>query len=107
MKAVNLKKNSMNSISYNNQIDLSDRQPCWYANTENLEDRHSAKWIVGLKESGEKKEEYSFKISDAGDVLDEGFWIYATSQDFAVRLIALFKNSGQLGVSGWITSGCT
>lgn len=108
MKAINIKKNKMSASMNKNQnraIDLTDRQPCWYAVLEEKSDRSKSKWVVGMKEYG-SKDEYSFKISKTGDVTDEKFWAYISSEDFAIELLGLFRNGGEIAVANWVRNGC-
>lgn len=103
MKAINI--NTSKSMQ-SSLVDLSDRQPCWYANLENGTDRKKAKWIIGVKNSDENKNEHSFKLSNAGDVYDDEFWNYSSSADFAAKIIDLFRNGGETSVDSWIKNGC-
>ena len=86
-------------------IDIEEKQPCWYADMEKGISRKEYKWKVGCKHDG-KVEEYSFKISKAGNVDDDNFWARATGVDFAAELIKLFREGGQRSVKDWITNGC-
>jgi hypothetical protein len=108
MKAINISTNNMGTTMNRSLIiDLSDRQPCWYANLEDKSPRSKAKWVVGVKKAGdEDDEEYSFKVSKAGDVKDDGFWTYASSVDFAVKLIDTYKDGGKSAVVKWVKDGC-
>lgn len=111
MRAINIKKNNMNNsipatIASTAAVDLTDRQPCWYANLEDGSDRLKAKWVVGVKKAGQDPEEHSFKASKAGDVTDDEFWAYITSPDFAIELIELFKRDGKKAVTNWVKNGC-
>jgi hypothetical protein len=107
MKAINIGTNIVSTpMSRSMMIDLSDRQPCWYANLEDKSPRSKAKWVVGVKKIGEDDKEYSFKISKAGDVTDDGFWTYASSIDFAVLLIEKYKDGGKTSVASWVKDGC-
>ena len=82
-----------------------NRQPCWYANFEfDGQDRDEAQWKVGVKQE-EGSHEYSFKLTKAGDVENEIFWSIATSADFAIKLLALYRN-GKQSVNEWVKSGC-
>jgi hypothetical protein len=105
MKAINIGTNNMTTIN-KKSIDLTDRQPCWYANFKDSSSRTKAKWIVGVKKTNEDKDEYSFKVSKAGDVSDDEFWNYASSENFAIKLIEKFKDGGKSAVSRWIKDGC-
>jgi len=104
MKAINIGTNNM--TTNRKSIDLTDRQPCWYANFESGTSRNKAKWAVGVKRNDEDDDEYSFEVSKAGDTSDEGFWSYASSEDFAIKLIDLFKEGGKSAVSRWVKDGC-
>ncbi len=43
--------------------DISDKQPCWYANFKDVSPRSKAKCVVGIKDiDSEKNKEYSFKV---------------------------------------------
>ena len=106
MKAVNISTNTMATAVNRSMVDLSDRQPCWYANLEDVSPRNKAKWVVGVKNPTEDDEECSFKISKAGDVADEGFWSWASSIDFAVMLIEKYKDGGKSVVFSWVKNGC-
>lgn len=108
MKAINIKKNQMNaSMSRGNRpIDLSNRQPCWYANLECKDGKEKAKWTIGLKRPGEDRYECSFKVSKAGDVNDEVFWDYISSSAFAIKLLDLFKDNGKSAIDEWVKNGC-
>ena len=83
MKAINIKKNSI-SIALGKFIDLSDRQPCWYANF----DKENAKWIIGVKKTGGPKVEHSFPATKDSN----------SSPDFAVELIEVFRANGEDGI---------
>lgn len=98
MKAINIGKKTVAT-----QSDPEDRQPCWYANLENHSSRKKAKWVVGVKkEDKEKNQEYSFKLSKVGDVEDDKFWAYASSVDFALKIISIFKSKGKSGLAEWV-----
>jgi hypothetical protein len=86
-------------------IDLTDKQPCWYVEIEKREAREKAKWKVGVKHAS-KTDEYSFKISKAGDIKDDKFWARATSKEFAIKLLELYKTGGRKAVRDWVNSGC-
>lgn len=101
MKAININTNVGLAV-----VDLSDKQPCWYAILEDRSPRSKAKWVIGVKRSAGKDEEYSFKISKAIDVTDDGFWNYASSVDFAINLIDKYKNIGKSEVIKWVEDGC-
>lgn len=104
MKTLNSKAGSFVSTTPA-VMDPEDRQPCWYADLEAADNRKDYKWKIGCKKDGQT-EEYSFKISKAGDVSDESFWAHATGLDFAVELIELYKKGGQQSVKQWIKDGC-
>jgi hypothetical protein len=109
MRAINIKKNQMSTSmnkSMTKVIDLSDRQPCWYANLECKSDKSKSKWTVGVKVPGEDKDEFSFKVSSAGDANDEKFWLHVSSAEFAIELINQFKIGGKTAVDGWVKGGC-
>ncbi len=108
MRAINIGKKNMNvSVGRSLVIDLSDRQPCWYANLEDKVPRSKAKWVVGVKKPGsEEDEEYSFKVSKLGSVKDDKFWTHASSEGFALKLIDTFKDGGKSAVIGWVKDGC-
>ena len=95
MKAINLGK-TMSSI------DITDKQPCWYATLESVSSRSKAKWVVGVKREDKNNQEYSFKISKLGDVYDEDFWTDKTSKDFAIKLIEKFKSGGKEALKEWL-----
>jgi len=103
MRTLNSKAGSL--VSANQRpIDIEDKQPCWYADMERGDSR-DYRWKVGCKHDG-KDEEYSFKISKAGDVDDDEFWTRATGVDFATELIDLYRQGGQRAVKEWIKNGC-
>ena len=109
MRTLNIKKNNMNTSMQKpiaSSIDLTDRQPCWYANLEDSSDRLRAKWVVGVKRARDDKEEYSFVASKAGDVTDDEFWSYIISPDFAIELIESYKRGGKKAVTNWVKNGC-
>lgn len=106
MKTLNFNKNTTaESMKAMIDADYADRQPCWYADFENAEDREDAQWRVGIK-SHEDSREYIFKAHRAGDVEDDEFWSRVTSADFAVALLKYFKAGGQQAVKSWIEKGC-
>ena len=88
MKAININKNALSVYHSGKLADLTERQPCWYANF----DKERAEWIIGVKKSGERKVEHSFPaIEDS-----------TSSPDFAVELIEVFRESGESGVEKWM-----
>lgn len=98
MKIINIKNgDSTNNTTIIGVVDLSDKQPCWYANIENSTDRYKAKWVVGVK-TRDGKDEYSFKASDVGDVGDDDVWSYVLSSNFAIDIIDSFKRGGEAEV---------
>jgi len=103
MRALNSKAGTF--VSNQRAIDIEDKQPCWYADMERGPKRKDYKWKVGCKHDG-NTDEYSFKISKAGDIDDDEFWSRATSVDFAAELIDLFRNGGQKSVKDWVKNGC-
>ena len=105
MKAINIGTGNMTTVN-RKSIDLTDRQPCWYANFENDTTRAQAKWVVGVKRIDEDDEEYSFKVSKAGDVTDDEFWNYTRSEGFAIKLLDTYKDGGKSAVSKWVKDGC-
>lgn len=105
MKTLNSKSGSFVPAAVSLASGNEDRQPCWYADIERSDKRKDCKWKVGCKNDGQT-DEYSFKISKAGDVDDNDFWSRATGLDFATELIDLFKNGGQQSVKRWIKNGC-
>lgn len=105
MRALNSKSGSLVSANPSLTISADDRQPCWYADIELATKRKDYKWKVGCKQDG-KTEEYSFKISKAGDVNNSDFWQRVTGIDFATELIDLFREGGQKSVKEWIKNGC-
>ena len=104
MKVLNSKSGSFVSIQQID-IDIEEKQPCWYADMERGPKRKDYKWKVGRKYEGEV-DEYSFSISKAGDINDEDFWQRATGIDFATELIDLFRAGGQKAIQEWIRNGC-
>jgi len=101
MKTINI-----NAADEANPIPLEpeDKQPCWYANFSDHEDRTQSTWTVGVKRLSESKREYSFKPCMVGDVTDDTFWRHTTSSDFAIGLIDLFRDGGEHAVVKWIKS---
>lgn len=104
MRTLNSKSGSFTSINAA-KIPVEDKQPCWYADIEQATKKKDYKWKVGCKKGG-KTEEYSFKISNAGDVNNSDFWQRATGIDFATELIDLFRDGGQKSIKEWIKNGC-
>ena len=103
MKAINIKTSHVSMPTPKIQVDITDRQPCWYANLENGTERSKAKWVVGVKKSGdEENDEYSFKVSRVGDPSDDKVWAYATSPDFAVEIIEIFRQGGKSAILKWL-----
>lgn len=88
-------------------LNPEDKQPCWYAILNNRDNRSKAMWVVGVKEERGSKREYSFKLARAGEVDNKNFWQRATSQDFAIELINLFRAGRSKAVEGWVNNGCT
>jgi len=107
MRTLNIKTNSslLAIPTSKPPISVDDKQPCWYADMENASKRKDYKWKVGCKHEG-KTDEYSFKISKAGDVNNDKFWKRATGVDFAIELIDLFKHGGAKAIKDWIKNGC-
>lgn len=104
MRTLNSKAGSL--VSTNKRaIDIEDKQPCWYADIERGAKRKDYKWKIGCNHDG-NAEEYSFKISKAGDVDDDEFWARATGVDFATELIDLFREGGQKAIKDWVKNGC-
>lgn len=109
MKTINIKNTVTPSITGKTivaAVDPEEKQPCWYANLNSDDGRSKAVWTVGVKREGEDAQEYSFKLSKAGDVDDDEFWKYITSPDFAVELINLFRVGGEKAVVDWVKNGC-
>lgn len=106
MKTINIGTNTIGISMSRSMVDLSDRQPCWYATLEDQSQRNKAKWIVGVKKADEVKKECSFEIFKIGDVSDDGFWAYVSSADFAVKLIEKYRNDGKPAITSWIKDGC-
>lgn len=104
MRALNSKSGSFTSIN-STKINVEDKQPCWYADIEQASKRKDYRWKVGCKCDG-KTDEYSFKISKAGDVNNNDFWQRVTGIDFATELIDLFRDGGQKSIKEWIKNGC-
>jgi hypothetical protein len=98
MKTLNSEKESKISVRHFDEV---DKYPCWYANIKRSEKRNDCKWEVGCNYDG-KSDEYSFKISKIGDIKNDKFWNYVTSEDFAVKLIDLYKNGGQKNIKNWV-----
>ena len=107
MRIANIK--SGNLVDSSTRIKLpvreGDHAPCHYANIEKNENRKEWKWNIGCKHQ-EQNEEYSFKMSKAGNVDDEAFWQRITGVEFAMELIDLFRDGGELAVKSWIKDGC-
>lgn len=85
--------------------DDDERHPCWYADLESGDKRKDYKWKVGCKHQGQT-DEYSFKVSKAGDINDDKTWNKLIGVDFAVELINKFKTGGTNEVKKWIKNGC-
>ena len=106
MRTLNIKAGSTSLLTANLFTNFpEDRQPCWYADIEQANSRKNYKWKVGRKYEGDN-DEYSFKISKAGDVDNEKFWERATGVDFAAELIDLFRDGGTKAIKDWIKKGC-
>lgn len=107
MRIANIKTGSLTSPTKKLVIIDGDKTPCFYADIEKAEKRKEWRWKVGCKYFGAAKdEEYAFKISKAGDVDDEQVWQRMISAEFAIELISLFKDGGELAVKNWIKQGC-
>lgn len=104
MKVLNSKSGSFVSTQ-KLDIDMEDKQPCWYADMERGPKRTDYKWKVGCSHEG-NVDEYSFAISKVGDVHDDEFWNRMTSIDFATELIDTFRNGRQKAVREWLRNGC-
>lgn len=76
-------------------VDLTERQPCWYADC--VEEDGQMVWKVGLKDQ-ESNEEFVF----AADPNDES----QRSLKFATRLMEVFKEGRSKGVEDWLKNGC-
>ena len=107
MKTINIAvDNTKLKESSRSMIEISDRQPCWYADlVMEGEDREDAQWKVGLKD-GQNSHDYAFDVTRAGDVHNDEFWARATSADFAVELLRLYRTGGQDTIKNWVRSGC-
>lgn len=106
MKALNIGTESIDENQSIVEKDFYSRQPCWYANFDfDGDDREEAQWKVGLKDEQESHE-HSFKLSKAGDVENETFWAFATSANFAIKLISLYRLGNQKSVNEWVKKGC-
>ena len=106
MRTLNVKAGSLHSVPKTTASSFTDdKQPCWYADMERADKKKDYKWKVGCKHEG-KTEEYSFKLSKAGDVNDDKFWQRATDVDFALQLIDMFKQGGAKAIRAWIKNGC-
>ena len=97
MKTINFTKEDRGAT----MIDLSGRQPCWYANLEDGKNKNKAKWIVGIKDEGEKRE-YKFRVARIGDTSDQEFWAWATSLEFATEIMEVFKKGEKDALVAWI-----
>lgn len=105
MKILNIKKGVMKTMIELNNIDITDRQPCWEVHLDDPADRNKTKWVVGVKSHQDENapKEYRLKLTDLGDVNDDDFWNHITSVDFAVKLLDVFR-SGNL--DSWVKGGC-
>jgi hypothetical protein len=103
MKTLNFKK-GVAMINLKN-VDITDRQPCWYVDFDRGSERSGAAWKVGVRayDGDDAPEEYKLKLADVGDVTNDSFWDRATSFDFALQLLDEFRNGT---ISSWIAGGC-
>lgn len=108
MKTVNVKSGSLVATNKRPMIlNEGDRAPCHYAKIERDEKRKDWKWTIGCKYFGAgKDEEYCVKMAKLGDVDDENTWLRITGKEFAIELISLFKDGGELAVKNWVKGGC-
>ena len=107
MRIFNTKKGVLKEEGYVSKSNIEDRQPCWHINRDLSKSRSESQWVVSIKTyfEGDKDapKEYRVKISDVGDVTDDKFWKYATSLDFAIRLLKMYR----LGkAQEWVATGC-
>ena len=106
MRVANVKEGRIVQITKPQFVDL-DKMPCVYADLEKADKRKDWKWKVGCKFFGYGKDiEYSFKISKIGDVDNEKFWLRSINADFAIELVSVFKDGGELALKEWIKNGC-
>jgi hypothetical protein len=108
MRTTNIKTGNL-TVTVKRQVIITEdtKLPCCFANVEKAEKRKEWKWNVGCKYFGDQKdEEYSFKFSKMGDVDDIDIWQRITSVDFAVELISLFRDGGEVAIKDWIKQGC-
>lgn len=104
MKTVNIKtKNSV--LKAKLLLSSDDKAPCYFTKVEKSEKRKDWKWSVGVKYL-DNNEEFSFKMLKIGDTSDEKLWKRITSVDFAIELIDLFRDGGELAVKTWLKNGC-
>ena len=109
MRIANIKARSLTSPTKKliSVIIDGEKTPCYYADIEKAEKRKDWHYKIGCKYFGSAKdEEYSFKLAKAGDVDDNNVWQRLTGVEFAVELISLFKDGGEVAVKDWIKHGC-
>lgn len=82
-------------------IELDDRQPCWYANLDDANNKNKAKWVVGVK-GQEDVEECKFRVLRIADPQNDMSWRWATSFECAQKLMDIFKNGGKSALLQWI-----
>ena len=85
-------------------IDITGKQPCWSVTIEDRDNRSETKWVLRVKEDGRSKVEYLFILSDMGNVDNEIFWNKVTSLDFAIELLAKFRDEGKQAAARWVSN---
>jgi len=71
-----------------------DRQPCWYADSE--EEENTLVWTLGVK-GGEDDKEDAFEFAN-----DSTY----KSKSFVCSLLDKYKEGGKEAVEGWLQNGC-
>jgi len=102
MKVANIKSGSLVQSQIKQGFNSIFMHPCYFAEIEKSDKRKNWLWKIGCKRENENSEETSFKISKFGDVNDENMWRKLTNLDFAIMLINIYKENGEVGIKKWI-----
>lgn len=74
--------------------DVSDRQPCYYANSS--QENGKLIWRVGI-DNEDQSDEHTFEMDDVKE---------NKSERFACTMLDLYKKGGKKAVEDWLKNGC-
>ena len=98
MRTINKNKNTGGKVVVASSLmkvplDISDRQPCYYANSSKENGR--LVWKVGV--DSEDSDEHAFEMDDVPE---------HKSERFACSLLDVYKKGGKEAVEDWLKNGC-